>query len=261
MRRSLQNKMICNVHYILSRFWQHLVQTGKLSFYKIDSQIKKEIIAEISATTTKTVDQAVRDSLKRALPQEFLDKTTDETIKRIKSSTIPEFKSKSNKIRYEPNNNILEKIDDAMNAIEKGHIERCQERLKEGKALILKQQKLIRKGDREEDGWEVVKLYLSDDLTSDSEDEKQLNKARRETASNKKKREAGKLKDRKKQFRNGSFSEETLKPSVNRTKDKVPTGIISEHQKYFISAKKKDISSMTVPFKEQDNFDFIYKRD
>ena len=190
------------MHYILSRFWQHLVQTGKLSFYKMDSQTKKEIIAEISATATKTIEQAVRDSLKRALPQEFLDKTTDETIKRIKSSTIPEFKSKGNKIRYEANNNILEKIDDAMNAIEKGHIERCQERLKEGKALILKQQKLIRIADREEDGWEVVKCYLSDDLASDSEDEKQLNKARREAASNKKKREANKLKDRKKQFRN-----------------------------------------------------------
>ena len=81
-------------------------------------------------------------------------------------------------------------------------IERCQEKLKEGKAFILKQQKLIRIADREEDGWEVVKCYLSDDLASDSEDEKQLNKARREAASNKKKREANKLKDRKKQFRN-----------------------------------------------------------
>ena len=63
------------------------------------------------------IGQAVRDSLKRALPQEFLDITTDETIKRIKCSTIAEFKSKDN--------NVLEKIDDAINSIEKGHIERC----------------------------------------------------------------------------------------------------------------------------------------
>ena len=112
----------------------------------MDPQTKKEIIAE----------QAVRDSLKRALHQESLDKTTDETIKRIKSSTFTEFKSKGNKIRYEANNNILEKIDDATNAIEKGHIERCQERLKEGKVLILKQQKLMGM-----DGWEVVKCYLT----------------------------------------------------------------------------------------------------
>ena len=82
----------------------------------MDPQTKNEIIAEISSTATKTVEQAVRDSLKRVLPQEFLDKTTDETIKRIKSSTIPEFKSKGKKIRYEANNNILEKINDAIDS-------------------------------------------------------------------------------------------------------------------------------------------------
>ena len=168
----------------------------------MDPQTKKEIIAEISSTATKTIEKAVRDSLKRALPQECIDKTTDKTIKRIQSSTIPEFKSKGNKICYEANNNILEKIDDAINSIEKGHIERCQEKLTQGKALILKQQKLVRVADREEKGWEIVKCCLSDDLASDSEDEKQLNTARKEAASNKKKREANKLKDRKKQFRN-----------------------------------------------------------
>ena len=73
-----------------------------------------------------------QDSLKRALPQEFFDKTTNETIQRIKSSTIPEFKSKGNKIRYKANSNVLEKIDDAINSIKKGHIERFQEKLKEG---------------------------------------------------------------------------------------------------------------------------------
>ena len=35
----------------------------------MDPQTKKEIIAEISSTASKTVEQAVRDSLKRALPQ------------------------------------------------------------------------------------------------------------------------------------------------------------------------------------------------
>ena len=64
----------------------------------MDPQTKREIIAKISSTVTKTIEQAVRDSLKRALPQLFLDKTTDETIKQIKSSTIPEFKSKGNSI-------------------------------------------------------------------------------------------------------------------------------------------------------------------
>ena len=90
----------------------------------------------------------------------------------------------------------------SINSIEKEHLERCQEKLKEGKCLILKQQKLLRIPDREEDRWEIVKCYLTDDLASDSEDDKQLNKACREAASNKKKREVDKHKDRKKQFWN-----------------------------------------------------------
>ena len=37
--------------------------------------------------------------------------------------------------------------------------------------------------------------------------------------------------------------------------------ISSEHQKSVISAEKNNISNMTVPFKERDNFYFTYKRD
>ena len=80
----------------------------------MDPQTKKEIIAKISFTSNKTIEQAIRDSLKMALPLESLNKTTDETIKRTKRSTIPELKSKDNKNRYEANYNILEKIDDAI---------------------------------------------------------------------------------------------------------------------------------------------------
>ena len=145
--------------------------------------------------------------------------------------------------------------------LKKGHIERCQEKLKEGIALIFKQQKLIRIANREEDGWEVVKCYLSDDLASDSEDKKQLNKARREAASNKKKGKLTNLRTERNSFGMPPFSEETLKLSANQTKDKVPTKISSEHQTSLISAKKKDISSVTVPLEEQDNFNFTNKRD
>ena len=116
----------------------------------MDPQTKNEIIAEIAPTAVKTIEQTVRESLKRALTEDFVDKTTDETVKRMKSSTVPEFKDKGNKIRYEANN--IEKIDEAVSAIEKGKIEKCQEKLVEGKKIILKQQKLLRIADREEDG-------------------------------------------------------------------------------------------------------------
>ena len=103
----------------------------------MDAQTKNEIIAEITATTVKTIEQTVRESLKRALPEDLVDKTTVEAVKRIKSSTVPEFKNKGNKNRYEANNSIMEKIDKA-SAFKKGKIDRCQEKLAEGKKITLK---------------------------------------------------------------------------------------------------------------------------
>ena len=56
----------------------------------------------------------------------------------------------------------------------------------EGKELIRKRQKLIRIADKSADGWKVVDEYVSDELTSGSEDEdeKRLKKAK-EAASRK----------------------------------------------------------------------------
>ena len=45
--------------------------------------------------------------------------------------------------------------------------------------------KLVPIPEREEDGWEVVKCYLANDLALDSDDEKQLLRAHKETASKK----------------------------------------------------------------------------
>ena len=42
----------------------------------------------------------------------------------------------------------------------------------EGKQIIKKRQKLIKIADKNKDGWLVVQEYESDDLASDSEDEK-----------------------------------------------------------------------------------------
>ena len=46
----------------------------------------------------------------------------------------------------------MENIDEAISAIEKGKIERFQEKLAEGKKIILKQRNLLRIADREDDG-------------------------------------------------------------------------------------------------------------
>ena len=75
----------------------------------MEAQTKNEIIAEITITAVKTIEQAVRESLKRTIPEDFVNKTTDEAVKRFKSSTVPEFNNKRNKIRYEANSSTTGK--------------------------------------------------------------------------------------------------------------------------------------------------------
>ena len=75
----------------------------------MDAQTKNEIIAEITITAVKTIVQTVRETLKRTIPEDFVNKTTDEAVKRFKSSTVPEFDNKGNKIRYEGNSSTMGK--------------------------------------------------------------------------------------------------------------------------------------------------------
>ena len=141
---------------------------------------KVGILKEVKESAEKHIPEAV----KRALED---NATTTETSKKKKKE--PEFKSKGNKIRYENHEEILEKIEAAVKALEKKDLEAAKKCMVEGKGLVTKQQKLICMADREENGWEVVKHYVSDDLASDSEDEKAIAKARREALASVKKRQ------------------------------------------------------------------------
>ena len=77
----------------------------------MDGQTKSKIITEITATAVKTIEKTVQEGLERAIPEDFVDKTTDKGVKRIKSLTVREFKNKENKIRREANNSFMEKTD------------------------------------------------------------------------------------------------------------------------------------------------------
>ena len=52
----------------------------------MDAQTKNEIIAEITTSAVKIIEQTVQESLKKAVPEDFV--SSDEAVKRIKSSTV-----------------------------------------------------------------------------------------------------------------------------------------------------------------------------
>ena len=111
---------------------------------------------------------------------------------------------------------------------------------------------MLKIADREEDGWEVVRCDLSDDLASESEDEKQLSRARREAAANKKKREANRQKDNKKQYRDGPLSEKIPNYLRNHTKDTVALGITQNLKNSVFSADKKGIFNISAQIEETE---------
>ena len=79
---------------------------------KVADHFKKNPKNKNKETTAanKTIKDIVKQSLKRALPHKFFDKTTDEAVKCLRSLCIPEFKAKGYKIHFDANSEILEKI-------------------------------------------------------------------------------------------------------------------------------------------------------
>ena len=95
-----------------------------------------------------------------------------------------DIKFKGNRKQFELNSqldNILTRIDESASSPADVH-----KLVEEGKLLIKKRQKLIKIADKNKDGW-LVQEYESDDLASDSEDEKKIRKAK--AAAEKKRKE------------------------------------------------------------------------
>ena len=163
---------------------------------------KEALLKEV----TERADLQIETAVKRALEAHDLQSSSK------KAKKEPELKRDGNKLRYKVNEEILEKVEDAMKAIDRNDLEAAKTSLEGGKKILTKQQKLICLADREDNGWTVVRHYLSDDLASDSDDEKAINKARRDAlATITKKQTKRKDKFRNAPQRNRSFSSYSYK--------------------------------------------------
>ena len=153
-------------------------------YEEITAAVERKLDERIKAAEEKTTF-TIQEAIKRALEKKSLQ--AGPSNKRKKE---PDFRLKGNKKRYEVNEEVIEQIDSAIEEIDSQQMESAKAKLEAGKAILLKQQKLIRLADREENGWEVAKHYMSDDLASDSADEKAIKKARKEALASINKRKA-----------------------------------------------------------------------
>ena len=111
----------------------------------------------------------------------YLASQLDEKSKQLegKSKVVKEaaeFKFKGNRKQFELNaqlDHIFGQIEVNLNEPQE-----VRKLVAEGRQLIKKRQKLIKLADRSKDGWLVVQEYESDELASNSEDEKKIRKAK-----------------------------------------------------------------------------------
>ena len=118
---------------------------------------------------TANMKEAVRDNLQDV---------SDRAAKRLKMDN-PDLQKAGCIDQYQHNTEVMKCIEKAAASILKGDGEAGITSLNKGKQLIKNRQKLVQLADREEKGWKVVKEYVKDNLASDSDDEKQISRARR----------------------------------------------------------------------------------
>ena len=99
-----------------------------------------------------------------------------------------EFKSAGNKAQFEHQEKILFAITQAKSLL-RSDPDKAEELLSDAIEGINKRIKHIRIADKSESGWQAVKEYMSDEIASDSEDEKRIRKADSAAMQKRKKRD------------------------------------------------------------------------
>ena len=113
--------------------------------------------------------------------KEYLDSKFIELQREVPAESAPVkpiiLKNKGNQNQLDHEEKLLFLVQGAEKALEKDEKDKAKEILNETKEEIRKRIKLIRLADKSEGGWQTVSEYLSDELASDSEDEKRIRRA------------------------------------------------------------------------------------
>ena len=132
--------------------------------------------------------EGVLDTLKDYLDQKF-EQVTQNSHQPVNPTAAKPvtLSSKDNQSQYDHQEKVLNLIEQAKTKIESNK-EEAIELLESAKEQINKRIKLIKIADKHEGGWQTVVEYMSDELASDSDDEKKIRRANNAAMQKRKKR-------------------------------------------------------------------------
>ena len=146
----------------------------------ISIAVMKQTQAENQREMSQKLEQLERDV------HAGQDVAAERVVKKLKRDRGYEFKKKGHEKQYLFNDDIKDKLDSAAamvakvtstNAKDKEALDNATKELKEGVDAILVRQKLIHLANRSEFGWDAVNEYETDELASNEDDAKRLEKA------------------------------------------------------------------------------------
>lgn len=135
-------------------------------------------VAELLTTLTGNITSVVEDRLSR-----FKRELSEENSVAIESAAKKargdgyEFRKPGNKQQFKHEEQVLGKLQTALAATNSNARDKAKAALNEGIELILHRMKLIKLADKSEFGWGTVNEYVSDELASNSDDEKRMERS------------------------------------------------------------------------------------
>ena len=133
-------------------------------------------IGSLTDNLTQVIESRLPDFAKR-----YSEENSSSVEQAVKKARREQYtcKRKGNQQQLDHSLQVLDKLDEAFDALKHKSYEKAKAALESGTELVSKRVKAIKLADKSEFGWATVNEYLSDELASDSDDEKRIYQAER----------------------------------------------------------------------------------